>query len=170
MLSNEIKSLLTDGIETTGLVCVDGTPAHSGTGTGEDFAGFTIYAEDIGDVETDKMIETLPCIKFKGNSMPIEYHNDDTTIYQADYSFDIMFPFHHAQMIDNTIHEYNALANWYLEKLQYVLDLWIPAAVSHSAKMNTGGMNMGSISDEHDIIYYAQSFLSVSFGSTGGSI
>lgn len=170
VLANEIKSLLTDGVETTGFICTDGSPAYLGTGTGEDLDGYTIYAADLGDVEADDFIETLPCVRFKGDSMPVEYMQDAETIYQADFVFEISFPFHHSKTIDSTLHEYSALMNWTLERIQFALDLWTPQAVMHSGKMNTGAMNLGKIDTEHDLIYYGQSFLSISFASDGGNI
>ena len=102
--------------------------------------------------------------------MPIEYHHDDSTIYQADFVFEISIPYHWKQTIDGTVHQQTSLMNWVIEKLQYVFDLWTPTSVMHSGKMNTGGMNMGKVDTETDMIYYGQSFLSISFASDGGNI
>ncbi len=170
ILSQEIKSVLEDGIETTGLVSTDGSPAFGGVGPGEDFDGMKIYASSLGDLEEDKNIKKIPCIEFRGDSMPVEYFHDAEVAYQADFVFEISVPIHHTKMIDSTIHRYDAVMNWYLERLQHILDLWTPQAVNYSGKMNTGGMNMGRVSTESDQIYYAQSFLSVSFASDGGNI
>lgn len=170
ILSNEIKSLLESGVETTGIVCTDGIPAAGGISNTEDFSGFTIYASGIGDVEADKFVRKMPCIEFKGDSMPIEYFHDAETVYQADFVFEIYMPVNHKKIISSTTHQYDALMNWYLEKLQYALDMWTPQTVMHTGKINTGGMNMGKVSSESDMIYYGQSFLSVSFASDGGNI
>ena len=157
-------------METTGFVCTDNVPAFGGTATGEDFDGIKIYAVGLGDLEDDNHIKKIPCIEFVGDSMPIEYFNDDETIYQADFVFEISIPIHHKKIIDSTIHRYSALMNWYIERLQYILDLWTPQEVMHSGKMNTGNMNMGRVSTGSEAVYYGQSFLSVSFASDGGSI
>jgi len=157
-------------LETTGLVCTDGSPAFGGVGSGEDFAGMKIYATGLGDLEDDKHIKKIPCIEFVGDSMPIEYFLDTETIYQADFVFEISIPIHYKKIIDSTTHQYSALMNWYIERLQYVLDLWTPQEVMHSGKMNTGNMNMGKVSTGSEAVYYGQSFLSVSFASDGGNI
>ena len=102
--------------------------------------------------------------------MPIEYLHDDKVIYQADFVFEISIPIHHKKIIDGTTHRRNPLLNWYLERLEYILDQWTPQTVMYSAKMNTGSMNMGEISKGSDMIYYGQSFLSISFASDGGNI
>jgi len=170
ILSQEIKDLLTDGLETTGLVCTDGAPAYLGTGTNEDLDGYAIYATGLGDLEDDKLIKKIPCIEFRGDSMPVEYFLDDEVVYQADFVFEISIPVHHKQIIDSTVHRYSSLVNWTLERIQFALDLWTPQTVMHSGKMNTGGMNMGKISSGSDMIYYGQTFLSVSFASDGGNI
>lgn len=170
ILSQEIKELLTDGLETTGLICTDGAPAYSGTGVLEDFDGLEIYATGINDLEADNHIKKIPCVEFRGDRMPVSYFLDAEVEYQADFVFEISLPLHHKKIIDGTTHQYNALMNWYLERLEYVLDIWTPQTVMHTGKQNTGGMNMGRTSNESDAIYYGQSFLSVSFASEGGSI
>jgi len=170
VLSEEIRNLLEDGLETTGFVCVDGAPSWGGTGTGEDFSEIKIYATNLDDLEEDKNIKKIPCIEFRGDSMPVEYFNDAEVIYQADFVFEISIPIHHKKIIDSTTHRRNPLMNWYLERLEYVLDKWTPQTVMHSGKMNTGSMNMGKVSSGSDMIYYGQLFLSVSFASDGGNI
>ncbi len=170
ILSQELKLVLEDGIETTGFVSTDGSPAFSGTGTGEDFCDIKIYATNLDDLEDDKLIKKIPCIEMRGDRMPIEYLHDDKVIYQADFVFEISIPIHHKKIIDGTTHRRNPLLNWYLERLEYILDQWTPQTVMYSAKMNTGSMNMGEISKGSDMIYYGQSFLSISFASDGGNI
>ena len=88
-LAYEIKTALEDGIETTGLVCIDGTPANGGTGSGEDFSGFTIYAINLDDDFDDDWIFELPLIRFNITSSVVDYFLDNNAIYKADVDFEV---------------------------------------------------------------------------------
>lgn len=166
-LAAQIKDALEDGIESTGAICTDGSPAYGGTGTGEDFADFTIYSIDIGDAEDDDMIEELPCIAFKCERAPVEYTLDNRFFYQSDITFEIRISFHHDKTIDSTSHQYSELVNWYIERLQYIMDILQLTVVNVSAgPYNTGSMNMGRVDSEfgeEGMVYVGQTFATVQF-------
>jgi hypothetical protein len=166
-LAAELKTFIEDGIETTGAVCTDGAPAYGGTRTGEDFAEITVYAKDINDGEEDKMIETLPAMLISCERTPIEPMHDDNNIYQADFVFEFLIPFHHDKIIDTTTHNQNELLNWYVERLEYVLDHIQITSVMVAGKYPSTSMVMGAVSDEHDIIYVAQTFFTIQFAEEG---
>ena len=168
-LAYEMKTVLEDGIETTGAVCVDGAPAYGGVDATEDFDSLTIYALDCGDGEADDFIEQMPNIAFKGDRTPIEYLLDDNVIYQSNFTFEIRMPFHHTKTINGTVHEYSELASWYLERLQYVLDLWTPTSVMCAGKLNSGSMSPGQVDEESDIVYTAQTFFTIMYKGEGAS-
>ena len=170
VLAAELKTFIEDGIETTGLVCTDGTPAYGGTGTGEDFAELTVYSKDNNDGEEDAMIEQLPAILMSCERTPIEPMHDDNNIYQADFVFELLVPFHFTKIIDTTTHEYNELLNWYVERLEYVLDHIQVTSVMVAGKYPSTSMVMGGVGEEHDLIYTAQTYFTIQFAEEGDTI
>lgn len=163
-LSAELRDMLENGLETDGTECGDGSPSWWGTGTGEDFDGFTLYSIPTNDAEDDDMIDQLPAIAWQIERAPIETTLDHRTFYDAQISFEIRIPFHMTKTIDSTVHQYGELLNWQLERLQYGLDRMFLTSVNVSAgPVCTGAMNLGRVDDESDIVYVGQAFCNVQF-------
>lgn len=166
-LATELKSAIVDGIEDNGNVCTDGVPAYGGTADGEDFAGFEVYAINLGDGEADDFIETLPDIAFNGDYSVVEYCLDNNAIFQSNFLFEIRIPFHHHRTINGVVKHYSDLANWYLERLQYVLDHVILTSIMLAGRANFSSTTAGKVDDESEIIYMAQTMMQILYAEMG---
>jgi len=165
-LCTEIKDILEDGIETTGAICTDGTPAFGGTGTGEDFAGFTIYATNLDDVtETD--ITNLPCIAFRFDKTPIEYFHDDNKLYASNGMFELRIPLNLTKTINASSYNKKKLMNWYVERLQYVLDTMQLTSVMEAGKMNPTSFDVGTDDEGTNFWIYGLLYFSITYMEEG---
>lgn len=110
------------------------------------------------------MIESLPCIAFRCDRAPVEYTLDNNSFYEANITFEIRTPYLHTKTIDSTVHQYSELMNWYLERLQYILDrMYLTSVKVSGGPLCTGAMNMGRVDDVSDIVYLGQAFCNVQF-------
>jgi hypothetical protein len=162
-LADQIKTVLEDGIESTGVICTDGTPAYAGTGTGEDFAGFSIYALDIDDEQEASEILDLPMIRFWTESSPVEYFLSNAAFYLADITFEIYITEHHSKTINGTAHTRKTLINWYLERLEYVLLIMELTVVNEAAQRNPFSMSHGRVAVEDEFLYMGTTKLEVEY-------
>lgn len=162
-LAYEIKDALEDGVETTGLVCTDGTPAYGGIDTGEDFAGFTIYSINLDDDIDDDWIFHLPLIRFDIRTTVVEYYLDASAVYKADIIFNIFMDEEHEKTIDSTLHTRKTLMNWYLERLEYLLYLLDVTVVQETASRNLNSQNHGRMTENDEFFYVGETYLTIEY-------
>lgn len=162
-LADELKSALQNGIETTGIACTDGSPAWGGTGSGEDFSGFSIYALDIDDEQEESEILDLPMIRFWSEQTPVEYFLDEGAAYNLDMNFEIYLDEHHKKIIDGTPHSRKTLLNWYLERLEYVLIRLEVTSVKEMSQRNPFSMSHGKVSVEDEFLYMGTTKLTIEY-------
>jgi hypothetical protein len=160
---NEIKDALEDGIESTGVICTDGTPAYGGTGTGEDLAGFMVLAHDIDDEQEESEFYDLPLVRFWTEVTPVDYFLDASAAYAAELNFEIFISEHHTKTIDSTEHSRKMLVNWYLERLEYILITLEFTAIKEMGVRNTRVMNMGRVTLEDEFVYAGSTTLEVQY-------
>lgn len=162
-LADQIKTALVDGIESDGSICTDTSPAYGGTGTGEDFAGFSVYALDIDDEQVESEILDLPMIRFWTENTPIEYFLDENAAYMADMTLEVYIDEHHTKIIDSTAHNRKMLINWYLERLEYVLIILEITAVTEMSQRNPFSISHGKVSIEDEFLYMGTTKLTIEY-------
>lgn len=167
-LADEIQDILENGMESTGLECVDGSPDYGGTGTGEDFAGFTIYSINLDDDE-NLNTEDLPCIIFRVERTPVEYFHDGTAFYQADLLFEIRITPNYTKTINGTVHSKKHLVAWFIERLEYVLDHMVLTSVKEAGKRNMNTMMPSKYDEDTDFWYYGETYMSVQYLEEGSA-
>jgi hypothetical protein len=128
----ELKKALVDGITADGLVCTTGSPVYGGTETGEDFDGFNIYMISIEDYDDGSfgLTQSIPHINVDGEDYIQESFLDYEAQYQAVFRLSIVISQFNTLTIGSDTLRGNELGDYYVEKLKYLLDRFIPANVT----------------------------------------
>lgn len=164
-LAEEIKDFIVNGMEADNSECGDGTPAYGGTGTGEDFAGFSIYCVNLDEIEEADDELDLPLIVFHVLRSPFE-ELFDGRLYQADIDITIWIPekTDHTKTIGGNVYSRSELLGWYIERLEYILQNMAITSVKTAGRGNPESLVTGKVQGpKNDFMYEARTSLSITF-------
>ena len=153
-LTEEIKDIITNGVDSSwDEESPGGSPVVGGISTGEDFDGFTIYAETLNDTYALKGVMSTPYILVTSQATKSSYFLTGEDSFNFTFSFELVTNVSTTKSISGNSYAKYELMNWYLEQLQYLMENFNTTSITEVEDRVVETINHGEIKVGNELVF-----------------